>query len=453
LRLIAYDSNGIQQGASLDLTTAALNGKDVLVTLVVVDNTSVGGINVYYDDGTATTGTLAAFTGARVGQAKSITVTPNSDCSGVSIGQIWLLTDITPNLDVQTVLDGHKGETPFARISRLCNEEGVAFSGTDPGTDSASVMGTQTIDTLPALLQGCVDTDLGMLYEPRDQFGLEYRARLSLYNQDPHLTLDYAATDLFEPLNGVPDDFGVQNDVEVKRTSGSSARSVLESGALSIQPPPSGVGHYDTSITLNLEADNQLADQAGFRLFLYTVDESRYPGLQVHLNRANFVNSYDLTAAALTTKIADRILIQNPPDQETPDDVSVLVQGFEETIDQFEHVISFNGAPESPWHIAVVDGSGDFVSRVDTDGSVLTSAISDVATSISVTTTLGNIWTIDGADVPFDITVAGEVITVTAITGSSSPQTFTVTRSTNGVVKTQTAGTDVRLTHPGIISL
>ncbi|MGW2720860.1 carbohydrate binding domain-containing protein [Streptomyces sp. NPDC001492] len=54
---------------------------------------------------------------------------------------------------------------------------------------------------------------------------------------------------------------------------------------------------------------------------------------------------------------------------------------------------------------------------------------------------------------PFDIRVGGEVVTVTRIAGGTSPQTFTVTRSVNGVVKAQTAGTAVELAHPYSIAL
>lgn len=57
------------------------------------------------------------------------------------------------------------------------------------------------------------------------------------------------------------------------------------------------------------------------------------------------------------------------------------------------------------------------------------------------------------ASFPFDIRVGGEVMTVTSISGSTSPQTFTVTRSVNGVIKAQTSGTDVRLAYPTILSL
>jgi hypothetical protein len=52
--------------------------------------------------------------------------------------------------------------------------------------------------------------------------------------------------------------------------------------------------------------------------------------------------------------------------------------------------------------------------------------------------------------VNFDITVGGERMTVTNIAGGSSPQTFTVTRSVNGVSKTHLVNTPVRLFQPGV---
>ena len=44
-------------------------------------------------------------------------------------------------------------------------------------------------------------------------------------------------------------------------------------------------------------------------------------------------------------------------------------------------------------------------------------------------------------------------MTVTNITGSSSPQTFTVTRSVNGVVKAQSAGVAVALWNTPVAAL
>ena len=70
------------------------------------------------------------------------------------------------------------------------------------------------------------------------------------------------------------------------------------------------------------------------------------------------------------------------------------------------------------------------------------------------TTNAGSpLWTTSAGDFPFDINIGGEQITVTNITGASSPQTFTVTRSVNGVVKAQSSGADVRLFFPMILAV
>jgi hypothetical protein len=81
--------------------------------------------------------------------------------------------------------------------------------------------------------------------------------------------------------------------------------------------------------------------------------------------------------------------------------------------------------------------------------------IASGATSMQVDTTnaASPLWTTSAGDFPFDVVVSGERMTVTNITGASSPQTFTITRSVNGVVKAQSAGADVRLFFPPIASL
>ncbi|WP_129308002.1 hypothetical protein [Streptomyces sp. L2] len=94
--------------------------------------------------------------------------------------------------------------------------------------------------------------------------------------------------------------------------------------------------------------------------------------------------------------------------------------------------------------------------HVDTDGSELAADATSTATSLSVATTGGPVWvdsTTFPAEFPFDITVGGERMRVTGISGTASPQTFTVVRSVNGVVKEQADGTDVRLAEPAIAAL
>ena len=51
------------------------------------------------------------------------------------------------------------------------------------------------------------------------------------------------------------------------------------------------------------------------------------------------------------------------------------------------------------------------------------------------------------------IVVGGEEMAISSISGASSPQTFTVVRSANGVVKAHSAGADVRLARPTYFGL
>jgi len=73
--------------------------------------------------------------------------------------------------------------------------------------------------------------------------------------------------------------------------------------------------------------------------------------------------------------------------------------------------------------------------------------------SVASTNTLLPAWTTSAGAFPFDIACGGERMTVTGITGASSPQAFTVARGVNGITKSQVAGTDVRLWQPTIVSL
>src|SRR5690606_4275508 len=107
--------------------------------------------------------------------------------------------------------------------------------------------------------------------------------------------------------------------------------------------------------------------------------------------------------------------------------------------------------PESPWHVGQVEAEG--YDRVDTAGSELANGATSTATSLSVATTEGPVWTADPDDLPFDIVVAGERMTVTQISGTSSPQTFTVVRGVNGVTKEQKAGAAVTIAEPVYVAL
>ena len=113
--------------------------------------------------------------------------------------------------------------------------------------------------------------------------------------------------------------------------------------------------------------------------------------------------------------------------------------------------VTFNGVPESPYETGIYDDP--VYGRYSSDGSTLHTGISSGATSMVVDIPSGPLWTTNGAHFPFDLSMGGERITVTAISGASTPQTFTITRSVNGVVKAHTAGETITLWFPAYLRL
>ncbi len=598
--------NGMAAMLSLDLVAS---GSSVLRQLQgVVVGSFVGGTD---------NGTLAATS---VGPVTRVIVDPNANLVGTTIGHISAQTVWDDLNNIAPALFANNGDAATQRIQRLATEEALNLV-TSPGyslNNDATVMGNQTPATFLAMMQDSVKVDGGLLFEAADQLALVYRPLVTLYNQNTAyastshgLTLDYAQNQLSAQPVPRDDDFYTANDVTVQQVSGTSARAVQSSGALSIQPPPAGVGPYSTTLSLNTGSDATFAgqattaDYAGWRLHLGTVDEPRYPAVSINLRHPQFTGNLALMNAALSLDIGDVIQINNAPAWLPPDAPRMIVQGYSETMGTFEHDITFNCSPESPYRVAVFDDP--VLSRADTDGSTLAAplgtllnfdggfstgvgswtsnscAVVQVGTSgsatplpaggpvgfgamltasggsavgivqkaadfpvagsqaynvsalfyypsaahtvqlgiawyladgtsistsstftavtantwtaisasltapsnavlaapelglggtpsagdtlyatniavwqgaatVATTTATSPVWTTAAADFPFDIAAGGERMTVTNITGSSSPQTFTVARSVNGVAKSQTAGTDVRLWQPAILT-
>ncbi|WP_432589931.1 hypothetical protein ABVG11_34215 [Streptomyces sp. HD1123-B1] len=484
--------------------------------------------------------------------------------------------------------DGFWGETAHARMRRLCQEEAVplVISG---ATQDTPAMGPQRPETLLELLQQAADVDGGILAEQRDQLALRYRTRSSLYSQTPALALSYTAPGEVPPgLEPVDDDSSVRNDITVSREGGSSARAVLETGALSVQAPPAGVGRYDESLSLVLATDTQAEPIAYWRLWLGTWDEARYPTVTVDLAAAPH-----LATAATAVKEGDRITISNLPSWLPPGTADLMVTNIAETISVGRWVINFTCIPAGPWNVAIAGGdtavvredfedttytiaiaaggnlpwtrtstqahagtwslrsgaitnnqTSDAVVSVpagattlsfwyrtsseasgtgfegdrllvlvdgvqalraqgttawtqytatvtgktvvtfryakdnsassgedavyiddlaftipaastgdlaDTDGSQLATAAAAADTSLSVAVTAGPLWT--AAQLPVSATLGGEQITVTAVSGTTSPQTLTAVRAVNGVTKAHASGTALSLTRPAIAAL
>lgn len=445
-RIIGRDSDGIAVFTQDIGTTTDLYNQWIRAELRVDQNGGNVDWQIRFTDVGGDAGAFNASFAGSSGRPVGVASPPDGyspDVDGMAIGHIsaWGASSTTA---YDGAIDAWAGETSGARAVRLTGEESVPFGLYGA---AAEAMGVQRPASLLDLLGECADADHGILHEARDSVALKYRDRGGMYNQSPALALDYAtAGHVAPPLEPVDDDQAVRNDVTVQRTGGSAARATLDTGALSTQAPPNGVGRYDESLTFNLFDDEQADDHAGWLLHLGTWDETRYPVLRVELAAAP-----SLMESVTAVDLGDRITVAHPPAWLPPDTINLLVQGYSETIGIFDWKIEFNCTPARPWDVAYV-GDATFA-QVDTAGSSLNSGATSTATSISVATTTGAVWTTDGANMPFDIRVAGEVMRVTAISGASSPQTFTVTRSVNTVVKAQLTGADVRLAYPSIVAL
>lgn len=352
--------------------------------------------------------------------------------------------------DSYEAASSHTGETAGDRFTRLCSENNVPSVVLGTSSDSIT-MGPQYPDSFLDILYEVLNTDLGQMFETRDYLGLSYRLRTDLYNQDAIATIDFSDGELGKPLEPVDDDQQTRNDIFAQRREGASYQATLESGSLSVLEPPNGVGRYKDEKVVNVQYDNQLADVAGWLLALGTIDASRYPTIVVNLHSPSVQANSTLLAALRKANIGDRLDIVNASSIGIYDDISGLILGYKETFNKFKHTIEFNCLPYAPYNVSVWGTSATVgTDRYETANSTLVSGIDSDDVTMSVASVAGTgtpktLWTTDDTTFPFDIFVGGERMTVTDIANTTSPQTFTVTRSVNGVVKSHSAATSVRL--------
>ncbi|GHI91269.1 hypothetical protein [Streptomyces olivaceus] len=364
-----------------------------------------------------------------------------------SLGYLtYWMGDAVSEVDMWTAYMGFQGERAGDRIERLADEAGY------PVTVAGELvyqqrMGIQDQARILELLNEASRTNFGHLLDARDRAEVIHRGGSTLWNQPPALVLDYSAGVIGAPFKPVDDDKLTENDVSVKRAYGSvPARQVLEEGELSVQDPPDGVGRYDNAYTYSLATDRQADQVAGMRLHLGTYNGVRYTRLTLNLANPRVFAMID---EILRIDVGDKIRLTNLPADHGPDDVEVLVAGYTEEAGADAWTITFNCTPAEPWTTGIA-GSATF-GRADTGGCRLTSGVTASATSVPVTTTGARRWA-DSAtypgDFPFEVRTGGEVMRVTACTGTGTAQTFTVVRAVNGVSKSHPAEQDIRLAAP-----
>ncbi|KUF19592.1 hypothetical protein [Streptomyces silvensis] len=354
-------------------------------------------------DAGALNGTLAANTSA--GRVTAVTATWGPRTEGWSIGHLAILRSADSWLYYKSDA-GYAGETAWRRMARLAEEEGIPVARV-AGPLTTERVGPQRPQTLLAVLESAADADGGLLLEDHARIGLLYRDRSTLYTQQPALTLAYGQPGLAAPLEPVDDDGAVRNDITVSREGGSSARAVLESGPLSVQSPPHGIGLYDESVTLVLDNDVQPEQHAHWRLHLGTVDGARFPAVSVMLHKAPH-----LIPAVLALREGDMIRLTGLPPWVSHDPVDLIVQGWRETLDQFRWDVTYTCSPAAPWNVAKADHP--VFGKADTDGCRLLAPATSTAPVLEVVSA-GLPWTSDPAEMPLRLQLGGETVHATAV--------------------------------------
>ncbi|MET8172853.1 hypothetical protein [Streptomyces clavifer] len=464
IRIEAQDALGDVLAFALFADTAAVAdfwGKWNRLAVFTAPDGSLTRLYVSWRDiaGNARWNARTNFTGVQ-GAVTAVSGTYGSGAADLTIGHLAVFDIPAPSADVATLPgstiftgadDGFNGETALARLARLGAEEAAQVTLSWRGEDAVSPserLGPQKPATLLDLVEGAADTDGGILYERADRINsLEYRDRQSLYNQPVVLVLDYLAKgEVPPPLEPTEDDQTLRNDVTVSRVGGSSARAVLESGPLSVQPPPVGVGPYDEAVSLPLYSDSQPQGIAPWRLHLGTWNEARYPTITLWLHAAPH-----LIPAVLGMDIGDRLTVNRLPAWLPPGLVDQHMRGYTEVLGLYDWSLTMNCAPAGPWEVGIRNDAAR--GKRDTAGAQLASPATSTATSLSVATTVGPLWTTAAGDMPISMTLGGEAVSVSAISGTSSPQTFTVVRSQNGITKSHATGAAISLARPTVRAL
>lgn len=335
--VLAVGCNGVPMIISVELTQTGTNTITVNLKAVAGNATTLAG----QTKGTMT-GTLGSFTAMSINNGSTLD-------TGCGIGHVIGQYVIDPLLNISPALAGYNGEHASDRIERLCDEENIPAFIIGNSSDSAQ-MGPQLNELVSDLMQECETADLGLIYEPRDNFGVGYITRVALQNQNYDALTDYSLAQLAPPMAPTNDELLVRNDVIAQRESGSSYEGIATTGNLSILDPPNGVGTYAFNVNVNLFNDNQLPAYVTWVLTLGTVDEYRYPQITYDMRRAA-VNA-DVFAAIASLDIGSLLGIQNTPPWLPPGTINQLIFGYKETINAFEWTIIFNGVPADPYSAA-----------------------------------------------------------------------------------------------------
>lgn len=390
---VYYEANATQNGSNIDWSQTFWFG----------------------DTGSGTTGTSASDT---IGNVRDIGFGygwGSAALTDVAIGHIGVSPDTSypSGVTAGDILDGFSGETASFRFTRLLSQEKISSVVLSGGTTIP--LGVQQTTSVTNLLQQLEEAEQGRVYDGRTGYLtlLPHEAR---QNRTVDLTIDKTLYQLDALGQPTDDDQKLQNDVTASRIGGSSARY-----ADTAHIDAGGGAVYATSVSLNLAYDADLPYHAQWRTNLGTVDDLRYPRIDLNFSRAP-----SLITSWLTCDIGSRVQVLHPPSTGQPDTIDVHIEGYTETISTREWTVSLNTAPARPWQVFTLEDTS--LGRLDTGGSYLLSSYSSSATSMQIATSgydrnatdpqpAGPQWSTSGS---YDLNIAGERVTASFSTNAAS---------------------------------
>lgn len=323
----------------------------------------------------------------------------------------------------QSAMNGYSGESVLIRVGDFnAQDHGVSIEM--DAISSSVTMGPEIVGTVLDVARDLETASAGRLYENMDPtvFNSELHLKFAddLTNQDAALALDHDSRHLAPPFEPTEDDQGVRNDWTATRVggggTGSSYRIVATTGNLT----PAMVGTYDDSVSVNVETDDQLPHQAGWRLNVGTVEGPRLSTLTL-----DFARNPALIADWIGVDIGSRITIANPPEGLPPDTLDLLVEGWTEYLGSHAWTVQLNCSPYQPYHVMeMAETSSDtnvFLGRLAEDPkAALRAALTTTATGATNFDPNFYPWSTTADDFPLNIRMGGEVITLSGISSSAA---------------------------------
>lgn len=416
---------------------------------------SGGNINVTLNfildspSGTLTSATLSAVSGA-------VTLNPSgaSHTGDMVMGhlRVWN-TNSAPNFQTQQqktdeAFWSYVGDTPVSRLTRICSDNGIQFQ-TLGFYDSSVLMGPQQRQTTLAIAQSCETAEAGWLYDGLND-GLSIMAPSQRYNQFSQFTLDASKGEVIPDFWPIPDDLLRVNRATVSRLNGSTVTYEDDTGPVGINAvgeyagnaPLSGIGYYD---------DSYVGPRARFEVKKGTYFGYRWPTVKVNMRKISD------RAAVVAAMIPGLMFTISPlPTHYQPqygtDPLQLIAEGWTVSLTNLSWDIVFNCSMQDVYGVWQIGDSQR--GRLGTNGHTLAGDVAAGASTVSLATPAGmNVWTTAAGDFPMTLLIDGIKVTLTAISGLSSPQTGTVDTTNTPIPRFIQSGQPVTMWKNGVVKL